>query len=53
MTLQRGAANIAVRCTSDLRIVTIGCSEHLLDKQSKWYDVPPARPFLRLKSVGG
>ncbi len=45
MTLQRGAANIAVRCTSDLRIVTIGCSEHLLDKQSKWYDVPPARPF--------
>ncbi|MFP1590546.1 lysophospholipid acyltransferase family protein [Escherichia coli] len=23
MTLQRGAANIAVRCTSDLRIVTI------------------------------
>lgn len=43
MTLQRGAANIAVRCASDLRIVTIGCSEHLLDKQSKWYDVPPDR----------
>lgn len=53
MTLQRGAANIAVRCASDLRIVTIGCSEHLLDKQSKWYDVPPASRFLRLKSMGG
>lgn len=53
MTLQRGAANIAVRCASDLRIVTIGCSEHLLDKQSKWYDVPPDRPFLRLKSMVG
>lgn len=44
MTLQRGAANIAIRCGSDLRIVTIHCSEHLLDKQSKWYDVPLAKP---------
>ncbi len=52
MTLQRGAANIAVRCTSDLRIVTIGCSEHLLDKQSKWYDVPPARPFFTVEVRG-
>ena len=52
MTLQRGAANIAVRCTSDLRIVTIGCSEHLLDKQSKWYDVPPARPFFTVEVHG-
>ncbi|EES3626118.1 TPA: 1-acyl-sn-glycerol-3-phosphate acyltransferase, partial [Escherichia coli] len=52
MTLQRGAANIAVRCASDLRIVTIGCSEHLLDKQSKWYDVPPARPFFTVEVHG-
>ncbi|HAO2952498.1 TPA: 1-acyl-sn-glycerol-3-phosphate acyltransferase, partial [Escherichia coli] len=52
MTLQRGAANIAVRCASDLRIVTIGCSEHLLDKQSKWYDVPPDRPFFTVEVHG-
>jgi 1-acyl-sn-glycerol-3-phosphate acyltransferase len=45
MKLQRGAANIAVRCGSDLRVVVIHCSEHLLDKQSKWYDVPPAKPL--------
>lgn len=45
MTLQRGAANIAVRCGSDLRIVVIHCSEHLLDKTSRWYDVPPEKPF--------
>ncbi|ECH3817070.1 1-acyl-sn-glycerol-3-phosphate acyltransferase [Salmonella enterica] len=45
MSLQRGAANIAVRCESDLRIVAIRCSEHLLDKQSKWYNVPPAKPL--------
>jgi 1-acyl-sn-glycerol-3-phosphate acyltransferase len=45
MTLQRGAANIAVRCASDVRIVTIHCSERMLDKQSKWYDVPPVKPI--------
>ncbi|XFX82264.1 lysophospholipid acyltransferase family protein (plasmid) [Klebsiella pneumoniae] len=49
MTLQRGAANIAVRCGSDLRVVTIQCSEHLLDKQSKWYDVPPAKPLITVE----
>lgn len=49
MTLQRGAANIAVRCGSDLRIVGIHCSEHLLDKQSKWYDVPPTKPLFRVE----
>lgn len=45
MTLQRGAANIAVRCTSDVRIVTIRCSQRMLDKQSQWYDVPPVKPL--------
>lgn len=45
ITLQRGAANIAVRCNSDLRVVLIHCSEHLLDKKSRWYDVPPNKPF--------
>ena len=45
MTLQRGAANIAVRCASDVRIVTIRCSERMLDKQSQWYDVPPVKPI--------
>ncbi len=43
--LQRGAANIAVRCNSDLRVVIIHCSEHLLDKQSRWYNIPPKKPF--------
>jgi 1-acyl-sn-glycerol-3-phosphate acyltransferase len=48
MSLQRGAANIAVRCGSDLRIVTIRCSEALLDKQSKWYNVPLAKPLFEV-----
>ena len=45
MTLQRGAANIAVRCSSDLRIVTINCSEQMLDKESQWYNVPSVKPM--------
>lgn len=49
MTLQRGAANIAVRCNSDLRIVLIHCSEHLLDKNSRWYDVPPRKPMFTVQ----
>ena len=44
MTLQRGAANIAVRCASDLRVVVIRCTEHMLGKQSKWYNAPPTKP---------
>ena len=48
MVLQRGAANIAVRCNSDLRIVLIHCSQHLLDKQSRWYDVPPEKPLFKV-----
>ncbi|EPP7089673.1 lysophospholipid acyltransferase family protein [Citrobacter amalonaticus] len=44
MTLQRGAANIAVRCGSDIRVVTIHCSQRMLDKESKWYQVPPVKP---------
>lgn len=49
MTLQRGAANIAVRCHSDLRIVTIHCSERMLDKESKWYQVPPCKPLFTIE----
>lgn len=48
MTLQRGAANIAVRCASDVRIVTIQCSQRMLDKQSQWYDVPPVKPIFNV-----
>ncbi|WP_376784303.1 lysophospholipid acyltransferase family protein [Atlantibacter subterraneus] len=48
LTLQRGAANIAVRCHSDLRVVHILCSEHLLDKHSRWYDVPPRKPLFEV-----
>ncbi len=46
MTLQRGAANIAVRCNSDLRVVVIHCSEHLLDKKKPLVRRPSAQTVL-------
>ncbi|MCU6667354.1 1-acyl-sn-glycerol-3-phosphate acyltransferase [Enterobacteriaceae bacterium H4N4] len=48
ITLQRGAANIAVRCGRDLRVVIIHCSEPLLDKQRRWYEVPARKPFFTI-----
>jgi 1-acyl-sn-glycerol-3-phosphate acyltransferase len=43
--LKRGAANIAVRCGCDLRVVHIHCTERVLTKQSRWYQIPPVKPF--------
>ena len=48
MKLQRGAANIAVRCAKDLRIVTIHCTEHMLGKTCKWHDAPPRKPLFSI-----
>ncbi len=45
ISLQRGAANIAVRCECDLRIIHITCSQKMLDKKSKWYQIPPKKPI--------
>ncbi|HBS6040381.1 TPA: 1-acyl-sn-glycerol-3-phosphate acyltransferase [Klebsiella aerogenes] len=49
MQLQRGAANIAVRCGSDLRVVVIRCTEHMLGKRSKWYDPPRTKPLFTVE----
>ncbi|ACX90256.1 1-acyl-sn-glycerol-3-phosphate acyltransferase [Pectobacterium parmentieri] len=45
LVLQRGAANIAVRCGCDLRVVHICCSQDTLGKQSRWYHIPPEKPY--------
>lgn len=45
IVLQRGAANIAVRCGCDVRIVHIRCSQDTLGKQSRWYHIPPEKPY--------
>lgn len=43
--LQRGAAQIAVKTKSDLRIVHITVDPVFLTKQAKWYQVPDTKPF--------
>ena len=43
--LQRGAAQIAVKTASDLRIVHITVEPLFLTKQGKWYQVPDTKPF--------
>jgi len=47
--LQRGAAQIAVKTESDLRVVHITVEPTFLTKQSKWYKVPDTKPFFRVK----
>ncbi|MXP49542.1 1-acyl-sn-glycerol-3-phosphate acyltransferase [Pantoea sp. Eser] len=49
LELQRGAANIAVRAGCDLRVVHITCSQRMLDKQSRWYQIPPVKPLFTVR----
>ncbi|MCW8328981.1 1-acyl-sn-glycerol-3-phosphate acyltransferase [Photobacterium sp. SDRW27] len=47
--LQRGAAQIAVRTQTDLRMVHITVEPSFLTKQAKWYQVPDTKPFFRVE----
>lgn len=49
LKLQRGAANIAVRAGCELRVVHITCDQRMLDKQSRWYQIPPAKPHFTVR----
>ncbi|MFP1764188.1 lysophospholipid acyltransferase family protein [Lonsdalea quercina] len=46
LVLQRGAANIAVRCGCDLRVVHIRSTQQTLGKHDRWYHIPRVKPFL-------
>ena len=43
--LQRGAAQIAIKTATDLRVVHIQVTPAFLTKQKKWYQVPDVKPF--------
>lgn len=47
--LQRGAAQIAVRTQTDLRVVHIRVNPDFLTKQKKWYQVPDVKPFFHIE----
>ncbi len=49
LTLQRGAANIAVRTGCDVRIVQISCQPPMLTKQGKWYKIPETKPHFIIR----
>ncbi|NHO64909.1 1-acyl-sn-glycerol-3-phosphate acyltransferase [Aestuariicella hydrocarbonica] len=44
LKMQRGAANIALRCDCQVRPVIIRCEPSTLTKELKWYQIPD-RPF--------
>jgi len=47
--LQRGAAQIAVKTQSDLRVIHINVSPSFLTKQGKWYQVPDKKPLFTIE----
>ncbi len=49
LELQRGAANIALRCRLDIRIVQIHCNRPMLTKQNKWYNPPFVKPVFEIQ----
>ena len=48
LKLQRGAANIAVRCQADLRLAHIICQPTTLTKPESWYHIPPHKPHFHV-----
>lgn len=48
-SLQRGAAQIAVKTATDLRVVRITVTPSFLTKEKKWYQVPDRRPFFHIQ----
>lgn len=48
-SLQRGAAQIAVKTASDLRVIHVTVTPSFLTKEKKWYQVPDRRPFFHVE----
>ncbi len=46
---KHGFSRIAIECGCPLRLVSIECSERLLDKESKWYNTPSGRPKFHVR----
>ncbi|AUD79951.1 1-acyl-sn-glycerol-3-phosphate acyltransferase [Kangiella profundi] len=49
--LQRGAANIAIRCQTNLLPVIIDCDPTTLTKQEKWYQIPDRKAYFTMRVV--
>ena len=49
--LKRGAAQVAVRTRSDMRVVWISCTPPYLHKQESWLRVPQQKPFFLVRTM--
>ncbi len=49
LALQRGAANVAIRCRAPVTPVVITCEPLTLGKGEKWYKVPPRRVHFTIR----
>ncbi|WP_354622769.1 lysophospholipid acyltransferase family protein [Psychromonas sp. MME2] len=47
--LQRGAAQIAIKTATDIRMIHIHVSPPFLTKETKWYQVPDIKPFFHVQ----
>lgn len=47
--LQRGAANVAIRCRKPVTPVVITCEPRGLAKSQQWYEVPPKRMHFTIR----
>ena len=52
LKLKRGVAHIALRCNAPIKIIGVKCTERWLDKASEWYQIPRARPSIKLVNAG-
>ncbi|MDW6001845.1 lysophospholipid acyltransferase family protein [Vibrio mangrovi] len=48
-TLRRGAAQVAIRTQTDLRIIHISVSPSFLTKEKMWYKVPREKPVFHIE----
>jgi 1-acyl-sn-glycerol-3-phosphate acyltransferase len=46
--LHRGAANIALRCHANIRVVHIQCDPPYLIKHQRWYDIPTQKASFKI-----
>jgi 1-acyl-sn-glycerol-3-phosphate acyltransferase len=49
LALQRGAANIAIRCGVSVRLIHIACRPVFLSKNDKWWRGLPSRPMFHIR----
>lgn len=48
--LRRGAAQIAIRLKTPIRIINITCKPHTLTKKNSWYNIPEKKPIFTLEA---